>query len=279
LHLSLLLQTLPLLRLYQLSLHHHIHQLNFSESYLPFSHPSIPVTLNARTWYRIATPRVNATTPKSKDQRPLIVPHGGPGISHLYLRPTFDLFAQITRRTVIYYDQFGGGNSTRYPESKDNDTFWTPELFIDELDRVLSGLLKKGQEYDIYGHSWGGMFGFLYAATRQPKNLNKLILASAPAVMADWSIAAKELLHALHFGVSVEQQVLEADRKGDYMNQTYQDAMAVYNQNYLCSLRDWPKELVDVLSDPDDTVHGTMVGGSDFDITGSLHCEYISIPL
>jgi pimeloyl-ACP methyl ester carboxylesterase len=150
---------------------------------------------------------------------------------------------------------------------------------MEELDSVLSGLLKKGQEYDIYGHSWGAMFGSLYAATRRPKSLNKLILVSAPAVMADWSIVAKELLHALHLGVTVEQQVLEADRKGDYMNQTYQDAMAVYNQNYLCRLRDWPKELVDVLGDPDGTVHGMMVGGSDFDITGSLHCESISIPL
>jgi hypothetical protein len=173
--------------------HPPITDLNVSEGYLPFSHPSIPEALNARTWYRIATPveGVNATTPKPKSQRPLVVLHGGPGLSHLYLRPTFDLFAQITDRTVIYYDQFGGGNSTRYPESKGNTTFWTPALFMEELDSVLLGLLRKGQEYDIYGHSWDAMFGSLYAATRQPKSLNKLILASAPAVMADWGIAER----------------------------------------------------------------------------------------
>jgi pimeloyl-ACP methyl ester carboxylesterase len=38
---------------------------------------------------------------------PVVVLHGGPGASHDYLRPGFDLLAE--GHTLIYYDQRGGG--------------------------------------------------------------------------------------------------------------------------------------------------------------------------
>jgi pimeloyl-ACP methyl ester carboxylesterase len=143
--------------------------------YLPFRHPSIPTSVNAQTWFRIATPKIQPDS-STGPSTPLIVLHGGSGLSHVYLQPTLDLYAQQAVRTVIYYDQFGGGNSTRYPASRGNTSFWTPELFMDELDNVLAHLLQDGQPFDIYGHSWGGMLATKYVAERQPAKLNKVCL-------------------------------------------------------------------------------------------------------
>ena len=39
----------------------------------------------------------------------VVVLHGGPGASHDYLLPQYDLLA--TRRSLLYYDQRGGGQS------------------------------------------------------------------------------------------------------------------------------------------------------------------------
>ena len=42
---------------------------------------------------------------------PLLIMHGGLGLSHNYLRPYFDQMAQS--HTVIYYDHLGNGRSAR----------------------------------------------------------------------------------------------------------------------------------------------------------------------
>lgn len=236
------------------------------EGYIPFAHPAIPSSLSARTWYRTVG---DIHDPKA---RPVLVVHGGPGISHVYLRPTFDLFAAKTGRPVVYYDQFGGGNSTRYPGSRLNESFWVPQLFVDEMDNVLTHL--GIEKYDLYGHSWGAMLGAKHTFLRQPKGLHKLVLASGPAVMNDWGVAARQLVSRLP--LDVQKAILENDEKGTWDNPEYQAAMQVYSNNFLCRLNTWPEELVEVLSDPDDTVHATMVGSSELRILGNLRSTTLS---
>lgn len=254
-----------------------ITNLDIKTGYLSFKHPSIPASLKAQTWYRIVTPKLQPGS-SAGPSTPLVVLHGGPGLRHTYLQPTLDLYAQQAGRKVIYYDQFGGGNSTRYPASRGNTSFWTAELFMDELDNVLAHLLQPGQPFNIYGHSWGGMLATKYVAERQPANLNRLVFASTPAVIEDWEVAARGLLKALPLGNGVADKVLAASKAGDYNNQTYIDAYNVYNNYYLCRLKTWPVELVTALSDPDDTVHFTMAeGGDDFSMGGVIGGMYPTV--
>jgi len=42
---------------------------------------------------------------------PILVMHGGLGLSHDYLRPYFDKLSD--KHTVVYYDHYGNGNSAR----------------------------------------------------------------------------------------------------------------------------------------------------------------------
>jgi pimeloyl-ACP methyl ester carboxylesterase len=56
---------------------------------------------------------------------------------------------------VVFYDQIGCGESTRLPEKKGDGNFWTLELFIKDLENVIAAL--NIDQYDLFGHSWGGL--------------------------------------------------------------------------------------------------------------------------
>jgi proline-specific peptidase len=118
-------------------------------------------------------------------KRPLLCLHGGPGLSHDYLLSLLDLASPPHNVPLIFYDQMGCGRSTHLPEKMRDFSFWTLELFLDELNNVITGLGIQ-DDYDIFGHSWGGMLGSSHAA-RQPKGLNKLILAGTPTSTAEWT--------------------------------------------------------------------------------------------
>ena len=85
-----------------------------------------------------------------------------------------------TSTPVIVYDQLGCGKSTHLPSQPEPKKFWTPKLFLDELDNLVE---KLGiEKYDVLGQSWGGMLGAMHAINR-PKGLRKLIIADSPASM------------------------------------------------------------------------------------------------
>jgi len=72
------------------------------------------------------------------------------------------------------YDQLGCGRSTHLPEKKGDHDFWTPELFLLELDNLLAHLGIQN-DYDILGQSWGGQLAAEHAV-RQPKGLKIWLL-------------------------------------------------------------------------------------------------------
>lgn len=110
---------------------------------------------------------------------PVVVLHGGPGASHDYLRPGFDLLADGL--TLIYYDQRGGGQS---PVPRDAPLGWREQVADLEALRVLWGL----ERLTICGYSFGGLLAMLYATTH-PERVERLALVSpAPA----WRAARTE---------------------------------------------------------------------------------------
>ena len=101
-----------------------------------------------------------------------VVLHGGPGAHHDYLLPGFDTLA--SGRTLIYYDQRGGGRSA---VPRDVPTGWREQVDDLEALRELWGLERLG----IAGYSWGALLGMLYATT-YPGRVERLALVSpAPA--------------------------------------------------------------------------------------------------
>ncbi len=103
---------------------------------------------------------------------PVVVLHGGPGASHDYLRPGFDRLA--IGRTLVYYDQRGGGQS---PVPPGTPAGWQEQVADLEALRETWGL----EQLTICGYSWGGLLAMLYA-TEHPDRVARLALVSpAPA--------------------------------------------------------------------------------------------------
>jgi len=138
------------------------------------------------TWYRVVGDLTTRTRP------PLIALHGGPGLSHDYLLPLIDLAASASI-PVVLYDQIGGGRSTHLREKP--PSFWSIDLFVDELANLITHL-RISEEFDIIGHSWGGMLAMEYQIRRGPVGLRRLILTNSLASIPMWYESTAQLLSA-----------------------------------------------------------------------------------
>ena len=131
---------------------------------------------------------------------PLIVLHGGPGMSEMGFFRHFN--APLERHfVVVHWDQRGAGKSfdRHIPRSS-----MTLEQFVADLDELVEIVRRRfGKErVAILGHSWGSALGAIYAA-RFPEKVSVYVGA---AQVADWA-AGEALSYA--FGLA------EAKRRHD----------------------------------------------------------------
>jgi L-proline amide hydrolase len=210
-----------------------------------------------KTWHRI-------TGDLGAAKAPLVVLHGGPGCTHDYV----DSFKGLagTGRPVIHYDQLGNGRSTHLREK--GADFWTPRLFLDELESLLRHL-GIADRYMVLGQSWGGMLGAEHAVT-QPKGLKALVIANSPASMELWVSEANRLREALP--PEVQATLLKHERVGTTSDPEYGTAVRVFYDRHVCRVKPWPDEVARTFKaiDDDPTVYMTMNGPSEFHVVGTL---------
>ncbi|PYP10387.1 MAG: hypothetical protein DMD59_05880 [Gemmatimonadetes bacterium] len=106
----------------------------------------------------------------------VVVLHGGPGASHDYLLPQYDLLA--TRRSLLYYDQRGGGQS---PVPRDTPVGWREH--VADLDALREQL--ELDRLTLCGYSWGGLLAVLYFL-EHPERVARLALVSPASITADY---------------------------------------------------------------------------------------------
>jgi proline iminopeptidase len=100
----------------------------------------------------------------------IIVVHGGPGVTHDYLRPEWDQLADSAR--VVYYDQRGCGRSaSELPYS------WRAHL--GDLGRVVDAATGGKGRVALAGSSWGTRLAILYAA-EHPERVTAVVLSGTP---------------------------------------------------------------------------------------------------
>ena len=106
---------------------------------------------------------------------PLIVLHGGPGLTLKYLAD--DLSPLARDRSVIFYDQRGAGRSTLVADAAALDA----ERFADDLEAVRQhfGL----ERVTLVGHSWGAGVAALYAM-RYPDRVSRIGAGRSDGVAA-----------------------------------------------------------------------------------------------
>lgn len=210
-----------------------------------------------QTWYRITGDLPAGPTP-------LVVLHGGPGCTHDYL-VNLAAFAD-TGRPVVHYDQVGNGRSTHLPDAPPD--YWTPDLFVAELDNLLA-TLGIADRYAVLGQSWGGMLAAEHAV-RGPAGLRGLVIADSPASMDLWSAAAGRLRADLPR--DVDDTLSRHEAAGTTDSQEYQAAMLVFYQRHVCRLQPMPDFVAATFAamEADPTVYHTMNGPSEFHVIGSL---------
>ncbi|KAI0719392.1 proline-specific peptidase [Cerioporus squamosus] len=169
---------------------------------------------------------------ENRTRTPVIVLHGGPGMSHDYTLPLADLADHSY--PVIFYDQIGNGRSTHLPD-KPTD-FWNIDLFLDEFDNLVQHFgIQDG--YHIVGHSWGGMMASELIVRRQPKGLKKLVISDSPSAIALWRKSFMELLDKF------PQKVKDAVAKGFEDRIGYWNAMLEVYAVHGCRVKPLPKDL------------------------------------
>lgn len=236
--------------------------LDSTEGTVQFRHSSLPGG-SAETWYRI----VGKLQPGST---PLVLLHGGPGIPSIVFGDVFDKYAAQSGNPVILYDQVGCGKSTRFPQTRLDESLWTPKLFIDELENLLKELGVT--TFDLYGHSWGAILASSVAITDLPfvRHLRRLILGSGLSCSSQWEVAQRALLKTMP--QSVQDAIEKGEREKDTESAAYQEAINTFYQQYVCRASPWPEALTNAFAElgKDDTVYFTMWGPSEIASTGSL---------
>lgn len=156
---------------------------------------------------------------------------------------------------MILYDQIGCGNSTRLRSYRNDDTLWQPQLFIDELNNLVSHLGIT--TFDVLGQSWGGMLGAQYATT-QPPGLRRLVIADSPADMGTWGLVANELRKLLP--EDVQRTLTRCEEEGTTDSEEYEKAMMPFYKWFVCRVNPMSPEFVETMNNlkEDDTVYYTM---------------------
>lgn len=212
----------------------------------------IPVT-GGRIWYRL-----NGGRHFAAGKTPLIVIHGGPGMSHHYLLPLVDL---ADERPVIFYDQLDSGHSDR-PNDPDN---WVVERFVSEVDAVREALGLD--RVLVFGNSWGGSVAAEYAIT-QPKGLVALVLSSPLLNTERWIADNTEYRRQLP--EDVQQALDKHEAAGTIDSAEYQDAVMVFYNRHFNRMDPWPDELNRTFEVFSGDLYVTMWGNTEFNATGTL---------
>jgi proline iminopeptidase len=100
-------------------------------------------------------------------EKPVIVVHGGPGMSMAYLRA--DMLELSKERSVVFYDQRGSGRSTLTTDASK----LTVEQHIQDLDALIQHL--GFDSVSLVGHSWGAGLAALYVL-EHPRAVDNLVL-------------------------------------------------------------------------------------------------------
>lgn len=166
---------------------------------------------------------------------PLVVIHGGPSIPSNYLLAVVN---GVVDRSVIFYDQYGCGKSSR-PSNAKQEPFR-----IDTMVRHLEILLTKQwglKKYYLLGHSFGGILGYEYLLSCDESSRSScqgLLLASTPTSSLQIQEESRRLF-------------LSVNRLGDDFNEKCEDQQTLYEfsetfrQTHECRLPQPPLALLD----------------------------------
>ncbi|MBC6441539.1 MAG: alpha/beta hydrolase [Rhodobacteraceae bacterium] len=104
---------------------------------------------------------------------PILIMHGGLGLSHDYLRPYFDQLSSTN--TVVYYDHFGNGRSDKPGDYADMNL----ERLSSDAAELMTALGHV--RFTLVGHSYGGFIAQKFAASYGDRLDGLVLVNTVPA--------------------------------------------------------------------------------------------------
>jgi len=129
--------------------------------------------------------------------KPLLVVHGGPGMSHDYLAPQLIALLADGYR-LIFYDQRASGRSS----GVDQPSRLTMAQSVDDLERLRVAL--RLDKVTLLGHSFGGLLAMYYAVEHPDAVSQLLLIDTSPA---SWA------LNFPYFRKAIADRQTEEDRR------------------------------------------------------------------
>lgn len=114
------------------------------------------------------------------DGEPVVILHGGPGLSHDYFLP--HLYPLADKVKLVLFDQRGMGRSS---VDLDSASF-SLDLLVEDIE-ALRKELNLGKIH-LLAHSWGGVLAMRYAI-RYPDGLRSLILTNSLSASSEFAEA------------------------------------------------------------------------------------------
>jgi proline-specific peptidase len=196
---------------------------------VPVKEGTIPFAVGGETfstWYKLFG------VLEGRGKRPLVILHGGPGLTHDYLLPLADLG---TDRPVILYDQIGNGHSSRAADQP--ASIWTIDLMIDELVNLLRHFDIE-DDFDVLGHSWGAQMLSEYLIRRSPAGLKRAVFTNPASNIADYEKTRIEQV------MLMPEWVQEAMKKGFSDTPEFRRALEFYMSVHVCRVSPLPEDVL-----------------------------------
>lgn len=166
----------------------------------------------------------------------IVVLHGGPGLSHKYMKPQLDSLLS-SYFTLLYYDQRGSG----WSEGEMDSSRLNIESFVRDLEEVR--IHFKLNKINLLGHSFGGLLAMFYSI-ENPNKVNSLILVDPDA--ASYELRTPYQIKIINARLSTSQQeyldrIEQSDKFINYDPDTYEDYYKTFLTTYFANPLDTAK--------------------------------------
>lgn len=201
-----------------------------------------------RIWYKVSG---------SGMATPVVLVHGGPGFSSVYMKSLERLSAD---RQVVRYDQLGAGKSDKITDP----AMFNIGHFVRELDSLRAHLGFR--TVHIVGHSWGTILGLEYYRA-YPEHVTSLTLMSPMLDVPSWERNARRLVKTL--SDSSQKAIATREAEGKLDAPDYQAALGEFYGKYVF-LRPIQADLDSLMATANHDIYQYMQGPNEFTITGTL---------
>jgi proline iminopeptidase len=189
--------------------------------------------------------------------------HGGPGATHEYLEAC-DSYLPAAGVEYYYYDQLGSG----FSDQPDEPSLWELDRFVEEVEQVRRALGLSGDNFVLYGQSWGGILAIEYALKYQQHLCGLVISNMMSSVPAYNAYAEQVLMPEMDQAALAEIKSLEAS--GDTDNPRYLELLL--EQHYVhhvlrMPVADWPDPAQRGFAHINPAIYVSMQGPSELGIS------------